>query len=228
MAEPTPITSRFFGIEQAARRLGDQELEYCLIEGTLPAWQRDDFLIFEELDRFRKELLLRGVHRDHLDAVRAAVQGTPIPGYCWRRWFAMDIVSLETGRVVLQFPGYRQAVVFQPQVQSTDVLRLQARAAPPVVKTRPAPSPPAAATGDIEAPADRPMGTAEWIANEAKRLKAANKIPDHITDFAKLLETQMAEAAVANKSLQLRPVGWQHIKNELPGWGLWPSSLIKS
>jgi hypothetical protein len=144
MAKAAPITSRFFGIEQAARRLGNQETEYCLVEGTLPAWQRKDFLKFEELDRFREGLLQRGVHRDHLDAVRAAVQGAPIPGRCWRRWFAMGIVNLETGTVALQFPGYRHAVVFQPQVQSTDVLQRQVRAAKksPVVENRPVPSNP--------------------------------------------------------------------------------------
>jgi hypothetical protein len=44
--------------------------------------------------------------------------------------------------------------------------------------------------------------------------------------LAKLLAGQMKEAVKTDESL--RPVEWRHIKNELPGWGLWPVSLIKS
>jgi hypothetical protein len=228
MAEATSITSRFFGIEQAARALGDQETEFCLIEGTLPAWQREGFLQFEELDRFREGLLLRGVHRDHLDAVRAAVQGAPIPRYCWRRWFAMDIVNLETGTVVLQFPGYRHAVVFQPQVQSADVLQHQARTAnksDPAVEIRPAPPDPPPQMTATEAATKTPAKT--WIKNEIEHLKAEEakdkfRFPKTITEFARLLEGRMLEAAKIDKSIN--PLKWSSIRTRLTEWELWPIS----
>jgi hypothetical protein len=90
-----------------------------------------------------------------------------------------------------------------------------------------------------QVPADLPVQTTtanqavtktaatSWVRAEAQRLKAAGKIPKgiHITDLAKLLATQMSKAARTDPSI--RPVGWKHIKNELPGWGLWPISLIK-
>ena len=68
------------------------------------------------------------------------------------------------------------------------------------------------------------MSTQEWVTAEAVRLKKDNKIPKDITrptDFAKLL----AEAE-ANDST--RPIGWRHIKNMLPAWGLWPIESIPS
>jgi hypothetical protein len=235
MAEAAPITSRFFGIEQAARRLGNQETEYCLIEGTLSAWQREGFLQFEELDRFREGLLLRGVHPDHLDAVRVAVQGAPISRRCWRRWFAMGIVNLKTGTVVLQFPGYRHAVVFQPQVQSTDVLQLQARAAKKssVVENRPTPPNPSPQapplTGITEAPPSTAtvMDTKTWMIAEARQLKADGKITEDmpITEVAKVFARQMAEAV--KTGTVKKALDYRSIRNQLARWGLWPISSIK-
>ena len=70
-----------------------------------------------------------------------------------------------------------------------------------------------------------------WVAAEAKRMKKAGEIPDgiSITDLAKELAARMeaaAEAAAAT-GRSLRAVGWRHIKNKLPDWGLWPVSLIQ-
>jgi hypothetical protein len=68
----------------------------------------------------------------------------------------------------------------------------------------------------------KPVDTKTWVTAEAIQLKKDNKIPadarQHISHFAKLL-------AKRNKSL--RPVGWKHIKNMLPEWGLWPVESIK-
>jgi hypothetical protein len=72
----------------------------------------------------------------------------------------------------------------------------------------------------------RQGSTQAWITAEAKRMKAAGEIPDdiRITDFANMLHKRMSHAARTDKSL--RVVRWQHIKNSLRGWGLWPISKI--
>ena len=64
--------------------------------------------------------------------------------------------------------------------------------------------------------------TKVWVANEIKRMKTAGKIPAdiRITAFAKTLAKQMQAAFQKDRSI--RPVGWGHIKNMLPVWGLWP------
>jgi hypothetical protein len=69
--------------------------------------------------------------------------------------------------------------------------------------------------------------SAEWIAADAKKMKAENKIPPdiRISKFARDLEGRMRKAAERNKSL--RPIGWRSIKNRLPEWGLWPVTSIK-
>jgi hypothetical protein len=71
------------------------------------------------------------------------------------------------------------------------------------------------------------QGAACWVAAETKRMKEAKEIPPNIriTDFARALEAKMQQAAKTDRSL--RPVGWRHIKNMLPVWGLWPVSSIK-
>lgn len=73
--------------------------------------------------------------------------------------------------------------------------------------------------------ADSP--TATWIIATVRRKKAAGEIPDGIrkTSFSRLIEDWMRKAVRAGDSV--RPVGWQHIKNNLPAWGLWPLSSIK-
>jgi hypothetical protein len=67
----------------------------------------------------------------------------------------------------------------------------------------------------------------DWIAAEAKRLKAAGEVNQgtRITDFAKLLVDRMDKAHETDKSI--RPVGSPYIKNMLPDWGLWPITSIK-
>jgi hypothetical protein len=71
--------------------------------------------------------------------------------------------------------------------------------------------------------------TQEWVTNEAIRLKTANEIPAnakrHISHFAKLLAKRMDTAAKTDKSIH--PRKWEHIKNMLPKWGLWPVESIK-
>jgi hypothetical protein len=119
VAEADSTTSRFVTLSQAAQQLGFEELEFLLVEERLQARQWNDLLDFENIWRRREWFSLNGVHRDHLEAVRAAVQGAPIPGRSWRRWYAMGIVNPHSDRVILEFPD--RAVIFQPQVLSTDV-----------------------------------------------------------------------------------------------------------
>ena len=73
--------------------------------------------------------------------------------------------------------------------------------------------------------ADSP--TASWIIATVRRKKAAGEIPAGIkkTDFSRLIDQWMRKAVRAGDSV--RPVRWQHIKNNLPAWGLWPIELIK-
>jgi hypothetical protein len=66
--------------------------------------------------------------------------------------------------------------------------------------------------------------TKTWIAAEFKRMKP-DEIPLRISDFARELAKRMRKAAKTDSSVH--PVTWQHIKNQLPGWGLWPISSIK-
>ncbi len=79
----------------------------------------------------------------------------------------------------------------------------------------------------LETLATKKTPTSSWVSAEARRMKDAGEIsePIRITDFARLLRARMRDAAKTNASVRL--VTWQHIKNELPGWGLWPISLIK-
>jgi hypothetical protein len=67
----------------------------------------------------------------------------------------------------------------------------------------------------------------DWVAAEAKRMKAAGEINEgtSITNFAKLLADRMDKARDTDKSIS--PVGWQHIKNMLRPWGLWPIETIE-
>jgi len=55
-------------------------------------------------------------------------------------------------------------------------------------------------------------------------MKAADEIPDSITQFARSLEVRMYQAAMIDPSI--RPVQWTYIKNNLSKWGLWPASKI--
>jgi hypothetical protein len=68
--------------------------------------------------------------------------------------------------------------------------------------------------------------TKVWIAEKAGKLKGAGKIPAdiRITALAKMLEGELCEAHKVDHSI--KTVGWRHIKNMLPTWGLWPVSKI--
>jgi hypothetical protein len=72
-------------------------------------------------------------------------------------------------------------------------------------------------------------GAAVWIVPEAKRLKAADRIPEKArktpTALAKFLSDRMHKAVETDKALQ--PVGWRHIKNQLVRWHLWPIESIE-
>jgi hypothetical protein len=46
------------------------------------------------------------------------------------------------------------------------------------------------------------------------------------TKFAQMLADRMEGAYKTNNS-SASPVGWRHINNMLPAWGLWPIKLIK-
>jgi hypothetical protein len=93
------------------------------------------------------------------------------------------------------------------------------RAIWPLPASQPAP--------EDEADPDSHTPTSEWILNEAVRMKRAGEIPEGIseTDFAKLLAPNMHQAAKTDTSL--RPIKWQHIRNNLRSWGAWPISSIK-
>jgi hypothetical protein len=71
------------------------------------------------------------------------------------------------------------------------------------------------------------VDTVSWVTAEAKRMKAAGEVNEgiSITNFAQRLEKQMRKAAKTDNSI--RPVGWQHIRNKLSTWGLWPIESIK-
>jgi hypothetical protein len=71
----------------------------------------------------------------------------------------------------------------------------------------------------------KPHDTAGWVIGEARRMKRVGEIPTKITCFAKELAHRMDAAAAKDKSI--RPVSWQHIKNNLRGWGCWPASRIE-
>ena len=66
-----------------------------------------------------------------------------------------------------------------------------------------------------------------WITVDIKNMKAEGELPEgiRITTLAKALEKRMAAAVKAGHISHT--VTWQHIKNELPSWGLWPLSKIK-
>jgi hypothetical protein len=82
--------------------------------------------------------------------------------------------------------------------------------------------------------ARRPTGAGVWIEADIKRLRADGEIPDGVrkTEFSKLLANRMSKAADSNGFVSLpgtdkpvRVVGWRHIKNSLPIWGLWPPPI---
>ena len=63
--------------------------------------------------------------------------------------------------------------------------------------------------------------SARWIADEARQMKAAGKIPPTKSKFARELEQRMDKAADADRSI--RRLKWKSIRNGLKGWGLWPA-----
>jgi hypothetical protein len=69
--------------------------------------------------------------------------------------------------------------------------------------------------------------TAEWIEDDIKNLKTEGKLRNNIkiTELAQTLANRMPAAVKAGHIHH--KVGWRHIKNELPGRGLWPLSKIK-
>jgi hypothetical protein len=73
-------------------------------------------------------------------------------------------------------------------------------------------------------PIVEPIG-AEWVADEAKRMKAAGVIPPLKSEFARELERRMRTAAETNRSM--RPLKASYLENQLRNWGLWPASIIE-
>ena len=203
-------TPRYITLLQAAERVGREELKSALIEGRLLAGDKANWTNFEELARFLDGFALRGAAQADLDAILAISRGAAIPPRSWRRWFAAGSVDWETGKIVRMFAD--RVVIYQPVLLNADV---------------PAPFPEREPPPDVPPASETHLTpTARWIASEALRLKMTREIHKgtRITDFAKLLETNMRAAAAADGTL--RPVGWLHIKNMLPRWGLWPVSSI--
>jgi hypothetical protein len=77
-------------------------------------------------------------------------------------------------------------------------------------------------TADQAAPK---TGLVRWLKNEVSQLTATGKLPDRITDCARLLEAQLSTAADSDKSL--RRVKARHIENELRTHGLFPKTRRK-
>jgi hypothetical protein len=69
--------------------------------------------------------------------------------------------------------------------------------------------------------------TKVWVTNAVKEMRKHGQFSERtrITNLAKTLADRMDKAVEAGKVR--RPVGWRHIKNELPKWGLWPIKKIK-
>jgi hypothetical protein len=74
-------------------------------------------------------------------------------------------------------------------------------------------------------PIVEPIAGAKWIADEAKRMKAARAIPSLQSEFARELDRRMHIAAETDRSI--RPLKASYIENQLRSWGLWPASTIK-
>jgi hypothetical protein len=64
-----------------------------------------------------------------------------------------------------------------------------------------------------------------WLENEVSQLIAAGKLPDRITDCARLLEPRLSTAADSDKNL--RRVKARHIENTLRTCGLFPKRRSK-
>jgi hypothetical protein len=79
--------------------------------------------------------------------------------------------------------------------------------------------------GLITPPSDEDTDTASVVAAAARQMKKDGTIPAKITSFAKAIMNAIDERRKADPSI--KHVGWPHIKNQLPGWGLWPASKIK-
>jgi hypothetical protein len=68
------------------------------------------------------------------------------------------------------------------------------------------------------------IATSQWVTQEVLQMKARGEINEdiRITDLAKELEKRMRAAGD-----KVKPVGFKHIKNMLPTWGLWPINSIE-
>jgi hypothetical protein len=87
------------------------------------------------------------------------------------------------------------------------------------------PEVPSAQSTAIES--DPRMKTKTWVRDDVCRMMRVGEIPADIkiTDLAKTLAKRMERAAENDRSIRI--VSWRYIKNELPGWGLWPLNKIK-
>jgi hypothetical protein len=136
---------------------------------------------------------------------------------------ASEVVSLSHLRSIypLEFDrrGYLRFVDAWGGYRYTIVEPCDFQAIWPLPASQPAP--------EDKANPDSHTPTSEWVLNEAVRMKREGEIPEGIseTDFAKLLAPNMHQAAKTDTSL--RPVKWQHIRNNLRSWGAWPISSIK-
>jgi hypothetical protein len=75
--------------------------------------------------------------------------------------------------------------------------------------------------------APKVFSTKDWIVNAVNTMKADGEVSarTRITPLAKALADRMDKAVAAGKVR--RSVGWRHIKNQLPAWGLWPFKKTK-
>jgi hypothetical protein len=139
-----------------------------------------------------------------------------------------DVVSRVREAWVQQFYNFEfdaDEVRALPQLYLTSALQTtpEPTAQPETIEKT---SPPA--TPEIEDEDGTKINTKTWITTETRRMKADGQIPADIsiTDLAKKLAQRMEKAARSNQ--RIYPVRWGHIKNELPGWGLWPINKIKT
>jgi hypothetical protein len=150
----------------------------------------------------------------------------------------LDSVAFNTCFPITDLPPVERKLLAPQAIEVDSAALKQARPRPLATQAEPTASPPATALGKPPPKqSEREDTTAVWVAAEARRMKAAGEIDIRIriTDFAHELERRMGIAAMkkatmkkaAEKKPSLRPVGWRHIKNMLPHWGLWPVSRIK-
>ncbi|MEH2526745.1 MULTISPECIES: hypothetical protein [unclassified Bradyrhizobium] len=146
----------------------------------------------------------------------------------WDESWARLVVKWEYGADIvtkLRHKWWRGVEIFRIELLHADVEALLPKDARP--RSSPVRQLSLSDEGKPEPESTAVQNTATWVADEARQLKAAGKIPADIirARFAKLLADQMNKAARAKRlPPNLRPVTSGYIK--LSDWGVWPIDKI--